>query len=181
MTNQWLLLTGLLFSLCAYGQEEISWNTRTDSIYSYAVEYPAGWEYRITKKEGKLFSLLGPQAAGSAGEGTAIIQLTLKKVKVPTEKYPGFNLEQYIEQEREGLKNYFKDAESTNEKVEGADGPAYHKVKTTYTKFGQEVYSCVHYYLVNERLYVLDFTCGQDSDPSIIAAGEKILERFKLE
>lgn len=147
-----------------------NWEIISESDYS--ISYPKNWTLDQSGTDGVAFMITSP----SESDGDKFTQ----NVNMVIENLGGeISLDQYADAAVNQLKhefpnNYLKKEKKKFNRID------YYKIIFFINQNGMDFKLQQHYFVKNNKAYVLGFTTGIDDFDKDIALGEKILKTFKL-
>lgn len=174
MKKQILLLCFLVVAVFhnAIGQKKVDWEVEKNDLYY--LEYPKDWTLDKSGNMGTSFFLFSPLASAEDEfrENINLIVQDLKGLNIDLEKFTEISVEQ--------VKTLVTDSKiEVNERLE-KNNLTFHKLIYSGRQGLLELYFEQYYWVIDEKAYVLTFTCKNDTFSDYQEVGEAILNSFKL-
>lgn len=177
-----IIISFLLLSITACGQKtsEESGNKTTTNEWktfdqpSYTIKYPSTWELNQSGQMGTSFFLFSPLESDKDN--------FKENVNLLVQDLTGYNLDlnEYTEIS-EGQINTLVTNSTLLESKRVNDGKGeYHKIIYTGDQGIFRLTFEQYFWVVNNKAFVLSFTCEQDKFVAMVETGEKILNSFIL-
>ncbi len=167
-----ILASLLLLILCAaFTQVQDQWKILDDEKYS--IHFPGDWELNQSDQFGTSFFLFSPLGADDQfRENVNLIIEDLTGLQI--------DLDAYTELADGQLKTVIGEFNLLESKRKKANGQSYHMVLYTGTIDGMSLKIAQHFYVANEKAYVLTFTGEREHFDEFQETGELIMESFVL-
>jgi PsbP len=167
-------LSLLLSSLSLYGQcaQAQSWKSLKENGYS--IQYPADWDLDKSGLMGMSFMVLSKQTSSQ--------DRFKENVNLIMQDLTGLNLDlaQYAKISEDQVKSMIANAKILESKQLSTNNKPYHKVIYTGDQGVYKLKFEQYYWVVNNKAYVLTFTCEIDQFDNYRVTGEKILNSFNF-
>ncbi|MDA3929648.1 MAG: PsbP-related protein [Prolixibacteraceae bacterium] len=173
-----LVIVALLFlfacSNANKSAEKIQKNWKTFETTEYSIKYPPAWALNQTGYQGTSFLLISKQTSirDFYQENVSLVEEALSDTTI--------NLQSYVQRSLEML----SDSNSTIKMVENVlqenDQENYHKLLYGQMEGVNKVIVEKHYFIRNNKAYILTFSCKGIERKRYMPIGEGILNSFKL-
>lgn len=166
-----LLASILLANLSLWGQTA-DWNSHENKNYS--IEYPKDWELDESGQMGTSFILFSSLSSQR--------DLFKENVNLLVQDLTGYNLdlEKFVEVSEDQIEKMLSNGKIIESERVPMETLSYHKVIYSGKQGEFDLKFEQYYWVVEDRAYVLTFTCEEDQFDTYKPIGEKILNTFKL-
>jgi hypothetical protein len=141
---------------------------------NYSIKYPEDWELDTSRQGGSIFFLLSKQ--------TSEQDQFRENVNLIVQDLTGHNidLDKYVQISEEQIKTLITNSNLLESKRINKDGAKIHQVVYTGDQGVFKLKYKQHYFIKDDKAYVLTLTCESDQFEQYISTGGKILNSFRL-